>query len=148
MTTLNNHYNIMPSRVPRRVFALRAIAHYEGKLKFISFQSYEKQYQHWLSLILKANQICWFPWLWKSIPTLAFAHCESNPNSMVSASPEINPTLVSLIVKTIQFQWFSCLQKQFQHWLPLIAKANQILSKLILYSWIIHITNFIIHHKS
>jgi hypothetical protein len=93
MTTLNNHYNIMPSRVPRRVFALRAIAHYEGKLKFISFQSYEKQYQHWLSLILKANQICWFPWLWKSIPTLAFAHCETNPNSTVSASPEINPTL-------------------------------------------------------
>lgn len=89
------------------------MGHYSSRvqLKFFDFQSYGKQYRHWLSLILKANQIHWFsrlrkqfhhwlpsimkanqfqcfPQLQGLILTLAFTNCESNPISKVVAIAE------------------------------------------------------------
>jgi len=64
--------------------------------------------------------------LQKQFSTLAFAHCKSNPISIVSVILETIPNIdFRLLQKQFNFNGFYDFRNKSQHWLLLIAKAIQ-----------------------
>jgi hypothetical protein len=70
-----------------------ALAFVQKQFKFIGFQNLRKRSQHCLSFIAKATQIHWFSKTLETILTLAFAHCESNINSLVYENFRNDPNI-------------------------------------------------------
>jgi len=60
------------------------------------------------------------------ILSLAFAHCESYPNSMVSIITKTSPTLAFTHCESNPNSMVFVIRKQVQHWLSLTVKATQI----------------------